>query len=293
MYHLALSHTIELDHIQAQAAAGKRPRHVMWGLSQRLNATIHTPGTEPILRIDRLRSKLMGQPQNWALARRLAAELTSDDVIYCTDEDVGIPIATLCGMQPSPPKVAVFIHTGHRPRSRVALKLFRSAERVSLFVSNCRPQIEFLHDYLKLPDEQVFSLLEQTDTQFFTPGSALSYKPRPVIASVGLEKRDYRSLAAATADLDVDVKISGFSADVRPLARSFPKTLPDNMSRRFYEWTELVQLYRDADLVVVSLFPSQDTAGVTTLLEAMACHRPVIVTQTEGLADYLEMPGSL
>jgi glycosyltransferase involved in cell wall biosynthesis len=107
---------------------------------------------------------------------------------------------------------------------------------------------------------------------------------------VGLEKRDYRILAKATSDLNLDVKISGFSQDVRALAKSFPPVLPANMSRRYYEWTELVQLYRDANIVVVSLFESIDSAGVTTLLEAMSCGRPVISTRTKGLADYLQMP---
>ena len=52
-----------------------------------------------------------------------------------------------------------------------------------------------------------------------------------MIVSVGLEQRDYRTLAAATADMDVDVKISGFSEDAEVLQRSFPDVLPANMSR--------------------------------------------------------------
>jgi glycosyltransferase involved in cell wall biosynthesis len=59
------------------------------------------------------------------------------------------------------------------------------------------------------------------------------------------------------------------------------------MSRRFYEWPELVQLYRDADVVVVSCHESRYAAGVQSLMEAMACGRPVIATPTRGLAGYL------
>jgi glycosyltransferase involved in cell wall biosynthesis len=65
------------------------------------------------------------------------------------------------------------------------------------------------------------------------------------------------------------------------------------MSRRFYEWPELVQLYRDADLVVVNLFDNKATAGITTMLEAMSCRRPVVITQTKGLIDYLAIPGTV
>lgn len=74
-------------------------------------------------------------------------------------------------------------------------------------------------------------LLEQTDTEFFIPGPVSGDKNRQTVVSVGLEKRDYRLLAAATADLDVDVKISGFSKDAKALSQAFPDTMPENMSR--------------------------------------------------------------
>jgi len=292
-YHLVLSSPLDLEKVDRNAQLGKCPRHVMWGLSKRLKAKVHVPGKDPIWTGDYVRAKILGQPQNWALARTLSSQLTGNDIVFCGGEDVGIPIATLCGALPNPPKIAVFIHTGHRPRSRAAFKLFKAIERVSLFITNCRPQVEFLHDYLQLPPHRVFMLPEQTDTHFFSPGAPLPGKQRPIIASVGLEKRDYRTLAAATHDMDVDVRISAFSVDVKPLAKSLPAVMPANMTRRYYEWTELVQLYRDADLVIVPLFESRDTAGVTSLLEAMACRRPVVVTSIPGLADYLETPDTL
>lgn len=286
-YHIALSRAIALEQIEQDAAIGKSPRHVMSALSQRLDATVHAPGGAPLLPIDYLRANLMGKPEHWALARTLAAHLTSDDIIYCTGEDVGIPIAAVCGGLSDPPQVVVMIHEAYRPRSRISLKLFQTAQRTALLLTNTQNQVQFLKNYLNLPDDRVALLLEQTDLQFFTPGTGSPHKHRPIVASVGLEKRDYRLLASVTADLDVDVKISGFSADVKPGSESFPKVLPANMSCQFYAWRDLVQLYRDADVVVVSLLESQVTSGVTTLLEAMACCRPVIVTGTAGLVDYV------
>lgn len=292
-HHLVLGYSINLAQVYQAAESGKRPHHIMGNLSRRLDAQIHTPGDDVILPIDRIRSGLVSRPHLWALARTLAPKFTSQDLVYCTGEDIGIPIMALCAARPDRPKIVVFIHGAHHIRNIVAMKLFQAGDRVDLFVTNCQTQVDFLHNSLNFPLEKIYLLLEQTDTQFFTPGPVLLDKPRPMIASVGLEKRDYRILAEATADLEVDVKISGFSKDVKAMARSFPKVMPPNMSRRFYEWTELVQLYRDADLVVVSLFKSIDTCGVTTLLEAMACQCPVIVTGTEGLADYLKQSDTL
>jgi glycosyltransferase involved in cell wall biosynthesis len=160
--------------------------------------------------------------------------------------------------------------------------------KVSTFMAVAEPQIKFLQQFLKLPGERAQFVWDQTDTRFFSPGPQSVDKSRPVIMSVGLEQRDYGTLATATADLDLDVNISGFSADTRVMSRAFPAEIPANMSRKFYPWPELQQLYRDADIVVVSLFPSQYAAGVQALMEALACARPVIVTGTEGLNAYLD-----
>ena len=56
---------------------------------------------------------------------------------------------------------------------------------------------------------------------------------------------------------------------------------------RFISYSIFLQLYRDADLVVVSLKENSYAAGVTSLLKAMACRRTIVATPTEGLADYL------
>ncbi len=290
MYHLALGRPIDLESIAHDAEVGLCPRHVMWGISQRLGATIHQPSGHPVSLFDKIRSKISSRPENWALARQLSEQLDSNDTIFCTGEDVGIPIAILCGAKPNRPKIAVFFHNIDRPRGRLVMKLFRLADKIDLFVSNASLQLDFLRN-LGVSESRLLMLPEQTDTAFFTPGVSMSNPQRPIIASVGLEKRDYRLLAEATADLDVDVKISGFSKDAIAMAKAFPETLPANMSHKFYSWPDLVQLYRDADLVAVTVTENKFCAGLTSMLEAMACGRPVVVTKTQGLADYLVHPG--
>lgn len=289
-YHLALGSSLDLEGINREAQLGKRPGHIMWDLSQALGGSVHMPGADPILPVDKLWAKLVSLPEHWALARKLSSQLNDGDVVYCNGEDIGLPIAILCGAKPKRPKIIVFFHAANRPRVRAALKFFRLEEKIDVFVSNTEPQFKYLRKTVPVPESRLHYLAEQTDTHFFCPGPVSPDKTRPIIASAGLELRDYKILAAATADLDVDVKISGFSRDAVPLAKSFPKTLPANMTRRYYEWAELVQLYRDADLVVVSLFQGDASSGITTLMEAMACGRPVIATRTNGLADYLQTP---
>jgi glycosyltransferase involved in cell wall biosynthesis len=289
-YHLALGRKIDLDAIERDASAGKCPRHVLRALRDNLNANVVAPDGESILWSDKLRSKISSQPQHWALARKLSEQVSSEDVIFCTGEDIGIPVAVMCGAKRDRPKIVVYFHNIDRLRGRLALKLFGLANKIDLFMACSSTQTNFVRDYLGLPESQILLLLEQTDTKFFTPGPASPEKQRKTIVSVGLEKRDYRLLAAATADLDVDVKISGFSKDAKALAQAFPDTMPPNMSRQFYEWPDLVQLYRDADVIAVCLVDNKYAAGVQGLIEAMACKRPVAITKTQGMVDYLATP---
>ena len=178
--------------------------------------------------------KIYSQPEHWTAARKLSEQISSGDVIFCTGEDIGIPVAGVCGelsVKPSypvgnRPKIVVYFHNIDRLRHRVLLKLFGLADKIDVFTVNARPQSDFIRSYLAIPESRILVLLEQTDTQFFTPGTVSGEKKQQTVVSVGLEKRDYRLLAAATADLDVDVKISGFSKDAKALSQAFPDTMP-------------------------------------------------------------------
>ncbi len=292
-YHIVLSRAFDLERIALDAEAGKCPCHVMWKASEILDAKIYQPGADPIIPFDTIRARIIGNPQHWALARTLSEQLTKNDVVFCTGEDIGIPIATLCAKKQNRPKIAVFIHNINRLRGKLALKLFQVRE-IDLFITYTPSSAKFLRDYLHLSENRVTLFTEQpTDISFFTPGLPDSNKPRRVLASVGLEQRDYRTLADATKDLDVDVKICATSPNAKVSSRAFPKVIPSNMECRFYEWQDLVQLYRDADIVVVPLFENNYQAGLSTLFEALACRRPVIITKSSGIIEELIEVGAV
>lgn len=288
-FYIAFSRTFDFASIDAAAARGERPRHAIRQLADLLAATTLFPGDHRVSPLDRLRSKLVGRPEHWALARALRRQLTAGDVIFCPDEAIGIPVAALCGGQRKGPGVLVMVHNVTRPRARAALALWRIGRRADRIVAVSRAQTEFLRRELGMPADRALTLCDQTDVAFFTPAPRVD-AARPVIMSIGLEKRDYRTLADATRDLDVDVRISGFSTDAVATQKAFPDVLPDNMTRSFYDWPDLLALYRSASVVAVSLYPNRYAAGIQGLLEATACGRPVVVTRTEGLAEYLDRP---
>lgn len=286
--HVVLPRRMNLAEGAARAVRHEEPRHAMAVLASRLNATVHEPDDSPVAPFDGLRAKIAPTGSLWSLARRVLAQAGAGDTVFCSSEAGGLQMAALCAKRSSRPRLVVFVHNVDRPRARLALKWWRMAESVDVFLACAATQVDFLRSYLALPESRVRHVWDHTDTAFFSPGPALPGKKRPVIVSVGLEQRDYKTLAAATHDLDVDVRISGFSKDAGAMARTFPPTLPANMSRRFYAWPDLVQLYRDADAVVVSCHENRYAAGVQSLMEAMACRRPLIATTTVGLRAYVD-----
>lgn len=290
-YHIVLNRPMDLAETTRKAAEGLNPRNSMAELQRELDANVHDGSNLKPDWIDKSVAKLTRMsPLWWAIARKLRREVRPGDAIFCTGEDVGLPVAFLCGGIKDI-HVTIMNHAIDSRKKQLALSLLRAKQRVSVFFAVSKPQVDFLRQYLGLGGDRVKFVWDQTDTQFFSPGPVSADKTRPVVMSVGLERRDYTTLAAATADLDLDVKISGYSADTRVLSRAFPETLPTNMTRKFYSWPDLRQLYRDADVVVVSLFPNSYAAGVQGFMEALSAGRPVVVTETVGLEGYLKEGG--
>ncbi|MES2991627.1 MAG: glycosyltransferase [Pseudomonadota bacterium] len=267
---------------------GDRPRHGIAMLAHELDAEIHSPSLQNASGLDSLRARIAGPAALWVLAREVATVANSGDVIFCGTEAGGLQMAEVCGGSAKKMRLCMFVHNLDRPRGRLALALFGIRESVDLLLACSSSQTAFLKRSLNTDDTRVRFIWDHTDNAFFCPGPVSVGKRRPLVVSVGLEQRDYKTLAAATADMNVDVKISGFSEDAAVLSKTFPSTMPSNMSRRFYSWRDLVQLYRDADVVVVSVHENKYAAGVQSLMEGMACGRPIVATSTTGLKTYLD-----
>ena len=294
-YHVVLSRFTDIETFAREATVGKRPRHAMLHLARKLGATIHEPVGRTISLSDRILAKISGNSNldHWAMARALSSRLTSEDAIFAIGEDAGFPLAILCGRGSNAPKICVFVHNLDAIRNLLTMKLFRVRDGVDLFMTNTAPKADFIRRYLNLPEERVYLVTEQTDTQFFTPGAPTPGKGRPIVGSGGLEQRDYRTLASATRDLEIDVRVCAISPNAAPTRDTFPQRIPANMSVDHYDWPALRQLYRDSDIVVISLKPHGYQAGLTTLFESLACMRPVIMTRTPGLVGELIDAGAV
>ena len=290
-YYIILT-SIQAERIRKETRSkSELPQSDLTLLAQNLDATFVTPESYAIevKPIDKIRAKLSATPENWAFARAIAPQFTAEDVVFCPGEEIGIPLVSICSSLEKRPKIVVWFHRITGLRSRIALKLFRIGRFVDYGIVCSRLNQNFLQNYLNLTEEQIFFWWYPINVDYFTPKTeTTSRKQRPLIVSCGLEQRDYRLLAAATNELDVDVRVAGFSQFQSIVAKTFPKVMPENMSNKKYSLPELTRLYRDADVVAVCLKQNNGTSGVTVLTEAMACCKAIICTRTKGLDDYLD-----
>jgi glycosyltransferase involved in cell wall biosynthesis len=102
-----------------------------------------------------------------------------------------------------------------------------------------------------------------------------------LISSAGLEYRDYRTLLAATAGLDIDVVIAAASywSHHGSLAAA---VLPPRVQLESFDYQVLRDLYARSRFGVVPLYNGDNQAGITIILEAMSMGKAVIVSHMRG-----------
>ena len=142
-------------------------------------------------------------------------------------------------------------------------------------------QLEPLADLLG-PGVAVHHVRFGIDTDFFHPQP---YPSQPCVLSIGNDRdRDVESLYAALAVV----------LRARPKTRVVVQskssaTPPDGVEvLEQVSHVRLRQLYGEASVVTMMTRPNRHVSGMTVALEAAATGRPVVMTATEGLEDYLE-----
>jgi glycosyltransferase involved in cell wall biosynthesis len=121
------------------------------------------------------------------------------------------------------------------------------------------------------------------DARFFSPDPAAPEPERPYVLSVGDDVgRDFDTLITAAQGLDIQVIIKS-SRSVRTALPSNVRVIPDRVT-----FEELRSLYQGARLVVLPLHRTLHASGVNTVLESMAMQKAVVVSDSEGLRDYVE-----
>jgi glycosyltransferase involved in cell wall biosynthesis len=205
-------------------------------------------------------------------------------VIFSNGENVGIPLAALLRVLRRRPGHVLI---GHRLSAKKKKHLLRAlhSQMDAIFVY-AAVQKAYAEDVLRIPSEKLCLIPFHADTRFYQPMPDVVVERR--LSSAGLEFRDYPTLIEAVRGLDVDVRLAAASPWSKRRNETTDQALPPNVRARAYDYNELRELYATSQLVVVPLYDNDFQAGVTTMLEAMAMGKAVIVTRTTGQRDVIQ-----
>jgi glycosyltransferase involved in cell wall biosynthesis len=207
------------------------------------------------------------------------------DVLLTDGEHVGIPLALLL-------KVArarqVHVTIGHRitaSKKRPFFRWLRVHTHITRIALHARRQFDLARTELGIPVDHLALVPYQVDTEFWRPQPGV--EEERLVASAGLEFRDYPTLVNAVDGLNAQVVIGAASHWSKRRNTASDTQHPSNVQVDRFDYAALRQLYARAAVVVVPLDDIDFQAGVTTILEAMAMAKPVVVTHSEGQTDVI------
>ncbi len=171
------------------------------------------------------------------------------------------------------------------PRGKQALlRGLRLRATIDAVVVHSSLQARLAARTLGLRPDQVELVPYQTDERFWAPREA------PVeqqICSAGLEYRDYGTMIQAVADLPVAVVIAAASPWSTFTFEGDERALPAHVRVDSFDYAGLRDLYASSLFVVAPLHDVDNQAGITTILEAMAMGKAVVVSHTRGQTDVI------
>jgi glycosyltransferase involved in cell wall biosynthesis len=268
--------------LEAEVAANTHPTMDYFALQARLDADLADYGSMEADRHALVRAaRWLGRDAALAMHGFLRAR--NYQVIFSNGENVSIPLAALLTVLRRRPRHVLI---GHRLSARKKKLLLRALHpQMDAIVVYAAVQKAYAGEVLRIPASKLYLIPFHADSRFYHPMPDVAVERR--LSSAGLELRDYPTLIEAVRGVDIDVRLAAASPWSKRRNETTDRTLPSNVSARSYRYQELRELYATSQFVVVPLYDNDFQAGVTTMLEAMAMGKAVIVTRTSGQRDVI------
>lgn len=199
------------------------------------------------------------------------------DLVLASFETPAIPLLAARGLLRFKPLVAaVDIGLAEVWRMRERMLDFAIPRLDAIFVLSSN-QVDYIRR--RYNTKAVVQYIPQhVDTSFYQPEPT---PPDAPILTVGYDRgRDFPTLLQAAHGLEVPVVIK---AELDIDRSQYPNV---QVVRGFRPAIEFRALFRDSRFVVVPLLPSIHSAGIGTVLEAMAMGKALIVSDSPGIRDY-------
>lgn len=209
------------------------------------------------------------------------------NVVFSDGEHLGIPLgAAMRSVQMRVPHLMI----GHNLLAPAKARLLRHLPipGVDVAVVHSAGQVDRLVAETAVPRAKLAVIPYGVDTRFWSSSAAPAAGVEgDLVASAGREHRDYRTLVEALP-ADARLRIADHSLFTPRATREDPAVWPANIERVALHPSGLRDLYAKAAVVVVPVVETLMPAGITTLLEAMAMGKALVVTETSGLRGIVE-----
>jgi glycosyltransferase involved in cell wall biosynthesis len=280
-----------------RAGPGAGERYSLYGLDELVESGLEVrhnlePGLEPgtgarmaARALDRAVRLAGGYSGDFATVLASGRELNRSDVVFSTVDTVGIPLTLLAGAgMIRPPIVYAAIGLPERLallRTRLARRRFeRSYRRLHTIVAYGWGEVEELRTWVGEGGPRIELVPFGVDVDYFRPDPAAT--PVDDVVSIGADpRRDFPLLVELARRLPGRAFRIVASADN---ARSLGE-LPPNVSLEVdVPFARVRECLLAARVVALPMRENSYSGATTTLLQAMACGKPVVVTRTAAIA---------
>jgi len=208
------------------------------------------------------------------------------DAFLAWDERHGLPLALRVGGQ-LPVYTGVIWASDERLSPPARQLIARTLRRAAGVFVLSRLQVPYLIEHFDTPADRIHFVRFGIDAAFFRPEPHDSPVADETIFSAGTDRhRDFDLLLGAVARL----RHHHPRLKLRIATRTVPKgPLPGGMGDCLgvIDHPTMRRELSRASVVVVPTKPNIHGSGMTTVLEAMSCERPVVAMAGTGLEDYV------
>jgi glycosyltransferase involved in cell wall biosynthesis len=211
-----------------------------------------------------------------------AGRCSRHNIVLSASEKIAIPLAAFLSVTRQKISHVVIAHKLSSGLKTSFLRMWQLHKTFSHMICVCQAQADYAIHQLGVPESRVDFVHDKVDHRFFRP---LNVEIEDYVLAVGREQRDYATLLRAISGTGlrlVVVASSPWSTSQIQMDETKEVTVLSHIPYR-----ALRDLYARARLIAVPVFDVDYAAGVNTVLEAMAMARPLIVSRTRGITDYV------
>jgi glycosyltransferase involved in cell wall biosynthesis len=216
-------------------------------------------------------------------AIRTAKKFSNFSLYLSASEKSAIPLSFLMSaFREDAPHILIGHHLSSLPKTRL-YRYWKFRKHITHIICVSKLQADFAVDNMEFSESKVDFLFDKVDHQFFRPES--NHDGQYILA-IGQEQRDYGTLIEAIEGTGIELIIvasSPWSSFNLEIAKKPNVTLVNKIP-----YTELRDLYSGARVIVVPLFENNYGAGLNTMLESMAMAKPLIISKTLGINNYIQ-----